>query len=153
MLTRTPEPEVVHGTTAGPSGRLVNSQLELRWPLVGFQTSKGFLRLLETSENNSHSATYDNSEFLFCPLDAHEELCQRCCGIGLSKLIMEFLKYTISISISIIYLSSGTRGVVAQSPEPEAHDKSDWLKIHITKSKILKSKSLIIALNYLQMYI
>ena len=31
----------------------------------------------------------------------------------------------ISISISIIYLPSGTRGVVAQSPEPEAHDKSD----------------------------
>ena len=30
-----------------------------------------------------------------------------------------------SISISIIYLPSGTRGVVAQSPEPEAHDKSD----------------------------
>ena len=26
---------------------------------------------------------------------------------------------------SIIYLPSGTRGVVAQSPEPEAHDKSD----------------------------
>ena len=32
---------------------------------------------------------------------------------------------SISISISIIYLPSGTRGVVAQSPEPEAHDKSD----------------------------
>lgn len=29
------------------------------------------------------------------------------------------------ISISIIYLPSGTRGVVAQSPEPGAHDKSD----------------------------
>ena len=29
------------------------------------------------------------------------------------------------LSISIIYLPSGTRGVVAQSPEPEAHDKSD----------------------------
>ena len=29
------------------------------------------------------------------------------------------------ISISIIYLPSGTRGVVAQSPEPEAHDESD----------------------------
>ena len=27
---------------------------------------------------------------------------------------------SISISISIIYLPSGTRGVVAQSPEPEA---------------------------------
>ena len=26
---------------------------------------------------------------------------------------------------SIIYLPSGTRGVVAQSPEPGAHDKSD----------------------------
>ena len=32
----------------------------------------GFLRLLETSENNLHSATYDNSEFLFRRLDAHE---------------------------------------------------------------------------------
>ena len=32
---------------------------------------------------------------------------------------------SISISISIIYLPSGTRGVVAQSPEPGAHDKSD----------------------------
>ena len=32
---------------------------------------------------------------------------------------------SISMSISIIYLPSGTRGVVAQSPEPEAHDKSD----------------------------
>ena len=29
------------------------------------------------------------------------------------------------ISISIIYLPSGTRGVVAQSLEPGAHDKSD----------------------------
>ena len=28
--------------------------------------------LLETSENNLHSATYDNSEFLFRRLDAHE---------------------------------------------------------------------------------
>ena len=63
------------------------------------------------------------------------------------------VKISISISISIIYLPSGTRGVVAQSPEPEAHDKSDCLKIHITKSKILKSKLLIITLNYLQMYI
>ena len=33
---------------------------------------EGFLRLLETSENNLHSATYDNSEFLFRRLDAHE---------------------------------------------------------------------------------
>ena len=33
---------------------------------------EGFLRLLETSENNLHSATYDNSEFLFRWLDAHE---------------------------------------------------------------------------------
>ena len=33
---------------------------------------EGFLRLLETSENNFHSATYDNSEFLFRRLDAHE---------------------------------------------------------------------------------
>ena len=32
---------------------------------------------------------------------------------------------SISISISITYLPSGTRGVVAQSPEPEAHDKRD----------------------------
>ena len=32
---------------------------------------------------------------------------------------------SISISISIIYLPSGTRGVVTQSPEPEARDKSD----------------------------
>ena len=32
---------------------------------------------------------------------------------------------SISISISIIYLPSGTRGVAAQSPEPEVHDKSD----------------------------
>ena len=31
----------------------------------------------------------------------------------------------ISIILSIIYLPSGTRGVVAQSPEPEAHDESD----------------------------
>ena len=38
---------------------------------------------------------------------------------------LSFSKTSISISISIIYLSSGTRGVVAQSPEPEAHDKSD----------------------------
>ena len=34
-------------------------------------------------------------------------------------------KMSISTSISIIYLPLGTRGVVAQSPEPEAHDKSD----------------------------
>ena len=34
------------------------------------------------------------------------------------------VEYSISIS-SIIYLPSGTRGVVAQSPEPGAHDKSD----------------------------
>ena len=27
--------------------------------------------------------------------------------------------------IRIIYLPSGTQGVVAQSPEPEGHDKSD----------------------------
>ena len=33
---------------------------------------EGFLRLIETSENNFHSATYDNSEFLFRRLDAHE---------------------------------------------------------------------------------
>ena len=33
---------------------------------------EGFLRLLETSENNLQSATYDNSEFLFRRLDAHE---------------------------------------------------------------------------------
>ena len=33
---------------------------------------EGFLRLLETSENNLQSATYDNSEFLFRPLHAHE---------------------------------------------------------------------------------
>ena len=32
---------------------------------------------------------------------------------------------SISISVSIIYLPSGAWGVVAQSPEPEAHDKSD----------------------------
>ena len=32
---------------------------------------------------------------------------------------------SLSVSISIIYLPSGTRGVVAQSPEPGAHDKSD----------------------------
>ena len=31
-----------------------------------------FLRLIETSENNFHSATYDNSEFLFRRLDVHE---------------------------------------------------------------------------------
>ena len=45
------------------------------------------------------------------------------------KLSADFGKLTshlgISISISIIYLPSGTRGMVAQSPEPEAHDKSD----------------------------
>ena len=35
------------------------------------------------------------------------------------------MRISISISISIIYLPSGTRGVVAQSPEPEAHNKSD----------------------------
>ena len=35
------------------------------------------------------------------------------------------IRISISISISIIYLPSGTRGVVAQSPEPGAHDKSD----------------------------
>ena len=54
----------------------MNSELERRWPLVGFQTSKifleGFLRLLETSENNLHSATYDNSEIWFRRLDGHE---------------------------------------------------------------------------------
>ena len=33
---------------------------------------EGFLRLLETSENNLRSATYDSSEFLFRRLDAHE---------------------------------------------------------------------------------
>ena len=38
---------------------------------------------------------------------------------------IRLLLVRISISISIIYLPSGTRGVVAQSPEPEAHDKSD----------------------------
>ena len=37
----------------------------------------------------------------------------------------KFIPVQLSISISIIYLPSGTRGVVAQSPEPEAHDKSD----------------------------
>ena len=36
-----------------------------------------------------------------------------------------YLKGKAGISISIIYLPSGTRGVVAQSPEPGAHDKSD----------------------------
>ena len=40
-------------------------------------------------------------------------------------LIHMNLSSYISISISIIYLPSGTRGVVAQSPEPGAHDKSD----------------------------
>ena len=54
----------------------MNSELERRWPLFGFQTSKifleGFLRLLETSENNLHSATYDNSEIWFRRLDGHE---------------------------------------------------------------------------------
>ena len=39
-----------------------------------------------------------------------------------------WINISISISISIIYLPSGTRGVVAQSPEPGAHDKSDWLR-------------------------
>ena len=34
-------------------------------------------------------------------------------------------RHCISISISIIYLPSGTRGMVAQSPDPEAHDESD----------------------------
>ena len=28
-------------------------------------------------------------------------------------------------TVSIIYLPSGAQGVVAQSPEPEAHNKSD----------------------------
>ena len=32
----------------------------------------GILILLETSENSLNSATYDNSEFLFRRLDAHE---------------------------------------------------------------------------------
>ena len=49
----------------------------------------------QTSENNFHSATYDNSEFLFRRLDQlKKELCQRC-WIGLRKRIMEFLKYMI----------------------------------------------------------
>ena len=33
---------------------------------------EGFLRLLERSENNLHSATGDDSEFLFRRLDAYE---------------------------------------------------------------------------------
>ena len=33
---------------------------------------EGFLTLVETSENNLRSATYDSSEFLFRRLDAHE---------------------------------------------------------------------------------
>ena len=47
------------------------------------------------------------------------------CLLSLHNITFPQGYVSISISISIIYLPSGTRGVVAQSPEPGAHDKSD----------------------------
>ena len=49
-----------------------------------------------------------------------------CHGNVIVDVLMEFCDEQLYISISsIIYLPSGARGVVAQSPEPGAHDKSD----------------------------
>ena len=71
------------------------TKMAARWLPNAKDFFEGFLGLLQTSENNFHSATYDNSEFLFRWLDQlKKELCQRC-WIGLSKRIMEFLKYMI----------------------------------------------------------
>ena len=57
---------------------------------------EGFLRLLETSENILHSARYDNSEFLFRRLDAHE----RTLSTLLHRIEETFLKYTILLATS-----------------------------------------------------
>ena len=51
---------------------------------------------------------------------AKQEFC--CEGVG---HVIFNLRSGVGIGIGIIYLPSGTRGVVAQSPEPGAHDKSD----------------------------
>ena len=75
FLIRTPEQEVVHGLPldAQERGRTRNSsKMAARWLPNVEDFFEGFLRLLEISENSLHSATYDNSEFLFRRLDAHE---------------------------------------------------------------------------------
>ena len=47
------------------------------WLRDGYRTNEeffvGLVRLLEASETNLNSASYDNSEFLFRGLDAHEK--------------------------------------------------------------------------------
>ena len=43
-----------------------------RWLPNNEEFFDGLVRLLEASESNLNSASYDNSEFLFCRLDAHE---------------------------------------------------------------------------------
>ena len=44
-----------------------------RWLPNNEEFFVGLVRLLEASESNLNSASYDNSEFLFRRLDAHEK--------------------------------------------------------------------------------
>ena len=45
-----------------------------RWLPNNEEFFVGLVRLLEASETNVNSASYDNSEFLFRRLDAHERI-------------------------------------------------------------------------------
>ena len=46
--------------------------MAVRWLPNNEEFFVGLVRLLEASESNLNSASYDNSEFLFRRLDAHE---------------------------------------------------------------------------------
>ena len=48
-----------------------------RWLPNNEEFFVGLVRLLEASETNLNSASYDNSEFLFRRLDAHEIDCEK----------------------------------------------------------------------------
>ena len=74
---------------------------------------------MHKNNNKELVENYRSISLLPFPAKCLERLVHTAIYAHISPYLSEY-KY-----VSIIYLPSGTRGVVAQSPEPEAHDKSD----------------------------